>query len=305
MSKKITIKSNKITKARNKKVNSNTYLSSFLKILWKISPKVASYIVKRLFFRPKQYKLNNEQRQWIQKADNEFYFTVRGRKLKGWKWGKGPSVLLVHGWDSAGIQLYKFINPILSHGYSVITFDGPAHGVSQGKDTSYFEFSDVVREIIKLEICGEIAGIIGHSMGASALINAMSKEVINSKVVLIAPALPLKEMLFNTFQSYGVPGWMFNKIIEKYEKRFNYSIENDNPINLILKLENPFLIIHDKNDIATPHTATEFAKKINPNITLSITEGLGHVKILFNDDIIEQSISYILNSEIKYFQSSA
>ena len=65
--------------------------------------------------------------------------------------------------------------------------------------------TDTVRSLINYIGLEEISGFIGHSFGASAIINAISKENINTRIILLAPALNLKKILDDTFIYYGIP----------------------------------------------------------------------------------------------------
>src|SRR5205085_10246750 len=57
----------------------------------------------------------------------------RAQRLAAWRWGTGPTILLVHGWEGRGAQLGALVEPLVDAGFSVLTFDGPAHGDSSGK----------------------------------------------------------------------------------------------------------------------------------------------------------------------------
>jgi len=54
------------------------------------------------------------------------------------------SLLFIHGWTGRGTQIVNYIKPLNAIGYRVISFDGPAHGNTPGKQTSLLEFTDVV-----------------------------------------------------------------------------------------------------------------------------------------------------------------
>jgi hypothetical protein len=54
------------------------------------------------------------------------------------------TVLFIHGWTGRGTQIVNYINELNVKGYRVISFDGPAHSNTPGKQTSLLEFTDVV-----------------------------------------------------------------------------------------------------------------------------------------------------------------
>jgi len=275
-------------------LRSQKFISASITASWKVSPLLTTSIIKLIFFQPKRYKLSAREKAYKERAQS-FKIELRNKKIRGWRWGKGPSILLVHGWNSSGLQLYKFIDPLLEKGFSVITYDKPAHGLSEGRHTSYFEFTDVVRHLLKLPVMSDLAGIVAHSMGASAVINALSKENFIPKIVLFAPALSIKEILYDTFGRYGIPERILTQILIRYEKEYHYSIENDNPIALIPKIKSNTLIIHDKFDKSTPYQYSVKAAEMNSKIELFTTEDLGHGRILLDELLIDKSVSFLDN----------
>lgn len=51
------------------------------------------------------------------------------RKLVGFEWyNDGPTVMLVHGWESNLGQMLSFVEPLRRNGFRVIAFDQPGHG---------------------------------------------------------------------------------------------------------------------------------------------------------------------------------
>jgi alpha-beta hydrolase superfamily lysophospholipase len=95
-------------------------------------------------------------------------------------------------WSGRGIQFHRFIEPLVKAGYTAIAFDGPAHGSSDGRNTSYFEFTDVVRAFFDPELGLHIRGVVAHSFGAAAAINGLARQTDSPETVLIAPALMLR-----------------------------------------------------------------------------------------------------------------
>ncbi len=53
--------------------------------------------------------------------------------LSALRWGQGPTVLLMHGWEGRPTQFASLINALVDAGYTVVALDGPAHGRSLGE----------------------------------------------------------------------------------------------------------------------------------------------------------------------------
>ena len=58
-------------------------------------------------------------------------------------------VMLVHGWAGRGTQLFRIADKILENKMMVVSFDGPAHGLSSGKRTNMFELLKPLKQFIK------------------------------------------------------------------------------------------------------------------------------------------------------------
>jgi len=202
-------------------------------------------------------------------------------------------VLLVHGWNGCGIQFHRFIPPLVENGYSAVAIDGPAHGQSEGRHTSYFEFSDTVRAFMTSPHGMQTKGIIGHSLGAAAAVNCQSKDVHPVKLVLLAPAVHLRAALQQNMLRLGLTERIFDQLIKEYEEHYGYSITEDEPIRLLNTIQSDILIVHDRKDRMTPYKDIEEAAATNPHIELFATEGLGHLRLLTADNIVTLVIDFL------------
>ncbi|MBT8352385.1 MAG: alpha/beta hydrolase [Deltaproteobacteria bacterium] len=268
-----------------------------LKIFWSISPAMTKRFVKNHIFKPADYQIGAEERKILENGQ-KFQFDIHGKTIRGWKWGKGRGILFVHGWNGRGIQFYKFFKSLRKAGFAIITFDAPGHGESTGKTSSYFEWTDTVRAILTSPNEFNISGIIAHSLGGSAVINMLSKEKVSVPNVLLAPAIKLKQILFNTFNLFGIPPVIYKKVIEEYEHRFGYTLKNDNPSNLISQVNTDLLIVHDQEDGTIPFLDSKQFSKTLPAVRLHETNGLGHKQILTDRKIVELVTEYIISQNM-------
>ncbi len=259
---------------------------------WHLAPAFTERLIKTHFFAPVKRKITQPERAYLKNA-RRFEVQVHDKTVRCWQWGHGPAILFVHGWNGRGINLHHFFKPFLNAGYAVITFDAPGHGQSQGQTTSYFEFTDTVRALLTTRLDSPIQGIIAHSMGGSAVINALSKIDLALDVVLIAPALRLQEILFNTFNRYGIPRRIYQKIIAEFEAQYGYSLHQDNPYRLIKDIDTPVLPIHDRNDRTVPYIDSKKTAEKWPQVLLYTTKELGHKRILGDRAVIDFAFNHI------------
>lgn len=263
-----------------------------LNVLWKCNPKLAEHLVRQASFAPSAHKTSAVELAWLE-SSSRFEILVRDKVIQGWKWGTGPGVLLVHGWNGRGIQLHRFIEPLLQDGHSVITYDGPGHGDSEGRTTNYFEWTDAVRAVLKSVHGYNIHGVVAYSFGASAVLNALEKENRELRTVLIAPALKLTEMLYRGFDDCGVPEPVYQKLIKELENEYGYDVQRDNPRNLLERVKSKILIVHDKKDARVPYVESQELAGRHENISLHSTEGLGHKHILTDESVVDLGVDYL------------
>lgn len=279
------------TNVRHKKVR-QIATASLLNLMWAMAPGLTRRMLLKLFFSPRRYQTNTEEEAIVAKG-RPFQFRVHEKTIHGWRWGRGPEVLLVHGWNGRGIQLHSFIEPLTASGYTAVAIDGPAHGASGGKVTSYFEFTDVLRKFLTEEREARVQGIIAHSFGAAAAINALTKEKMAVKTVCIAPVLRLQELLYSALDHYGIPQRLYHCLIREFEARYGYHLDQDNPHRLLKALSAPLLIAHDVRDRTVPYRDSAHQAQALKQIGLWSTEGLGHNRILHDGAVVAQCVAYL------------
>lgn len=258
------------------------------------APRLAERLVEKHLFTPGRYLPSAEESRRLEQG-KPFRLRVHGRSIRGWRWGDGPGVLLVHGWSGRGIQLHRYIDPLLQAGRAAVAIDGPAHGESEGESTSYFEFTDVIRTLIAPERDIRIEGIVAHSFGAAAVVNALAHQKAAMKTVLLAPALQLRKTVLDALERHGIPAHVFEKIIATYEDRFGYSLERDDPHRHLGDLRSPALVIHDRDDPVISHADSEALCRRFTHMTLKTTSGLGHRKIMADPESVQAGVWHLLN----------
>lgn len=279
------------TNVRDKKTR-EIIISWPLRLMSFLAPGLTRQAALRLFFSPRRYQPSAEERTTLQQG-RSFQFRVHDKILHGWRWGDGPKVLLFHGWNGSGIQLRRFIAPLVAAGFTAVAVDGPAHGASSGKVTSYFEFTDVLRKIVTDRDNFKTEGIIAHSFGAAAAINALVKEQTAIKTVCIAPVLRLQELIYHAFNQYGIPPWYYLRLIQDFEQQYGYQLEADNPHLLLEDFPGPLLIVHDVDDRTVPHRDSAGPAKRLRHVELWSSRGLGHSRVLQDRQVIHRCVEHI------------
>jgi hypothetical protein len=112
-------------------------------------------------------------------------------------------------------------------------------------------------------------------------------------MVLIAPALRLKDLLSTTFDSYGLPGPVYRTLIDEYGDRFGYDIRKDDPHLLLPAIRSGSLIIHDQGDRMVPYEDSRDLALAHPGMRFCTTCGLGHKRILQDGTVAWMALDFL------------
>jgi pimeloyl-ACP methyl ester carboxylesterase len=200
-------------------------------------------------------------------------------------------VLLVHGWSGRGTQIYKIANKLLEKGYMTISFDAPAHGKSPGKTTMMTEFIATIKQLEKEFGDFEIA--IGHSLGGMAVLNAVKQGLNVQKIVTIGAGDMITDIIKNFIQKLKLKSDLVDKMKQFFLKYFGEDVDNYSASVAAKEIKTPVFIIHDTEDNEVTVSCAYNIRQKLVNGELLITNGLGHTRILKDDEVIERIIEFI------------
>jgi pimeloyl-ACP methyl ester carboxylesterase len=262
--------------------------------LERLAPFLAHRFFITIFFTPLNYRVPEKEKATGKQA-KKFSLEVRGKKIQCYSWGEGPVILVVHGWAGRATQLRKIISAFVAARYSVVGFDGPAHGKSQGTSTDIEEFADVLKSLYAR--IGEPEAVIAHSFGGSAVLYAATRGLNVRKLINIASPTIGDEIIATYLRtingSTGTALFFKSYIFRKTGKSFH----EFTALHFITKLTKPvdLLLVHDDNDQEVPITHAFELMKVYPSAKLFITHDLGHTRILRDEKVIEKCLSFIKN----------
>ncbi|UTW62067.1 alpha/beta fold hydrolase [bacterium SCSIO 12741] len=202
-----------------------------------------------------------------------------------------PVALLMHGWSGRGLQFREMIAPLLEEGYQVVTFDAPGHGRSTGKESNIILFKDALLKI--QQELGFIHLLIAHSLGGAASWYARVEGLEVGKMVSIStPSIPaqiIQEYLVRINASART-----GKALEDHvENLVDRSFESFGAyVNAPLAPAIPTLLFHDLKDKEVSIRHLEKLQEVLPHAKSSLSDGLGHNRILKDAGIIRQIVSF-------------
>jgi pimeloyl-ACP methyl ester carboxylesterase len=217
----------------------------------------------------------------------------KGRAIATWQWGakEAPAVLLAHGWGGNAAQMRGFVYPLVSAGYRVIAYDQPAHGVSGGKLTGLPDFADVFAELAWHH--GGVRAVIGHSLGGAAAALAHARGLPLESVVLVAPPADLVGYSRRFARWHWIPEAIRRSMQTAIEERYGVHWEELEPARLAPRLGARALVIHDRDDRMVPWTQGARVANLWPKARLLSTDGLGHGRILADEDVARAAAQFI------------
>ncbi len=262
--------------------------------LERVAPSLAHRYFIHLFYTPFRYKPPAKEVEFMTSAE-EFSVTVNDKHVQCYRWGKsGPLIIMVHGWAGRAGQFRKMIPEFLSAGFRVVSFDGPAHGKSEGKQTNLIDFREALEKIVSLE--GTPHGMLAHSFGGVAALYAIFNGLNVARLINIASPTIAAQVIGNYERALNASpqaGQAFNDHLRsKYGKTFeefsSLHFLSHLPADRPLKL----LAIQDENDPEVAVVNVAELLRVYPSATAIFTQGLGHNRILKDEKVISACIEF-------------
>ncbi len=257
-----------------------------------IAPDLAGAWAERLFLTPPRPRFPESAIFDLIDARQSF-IEHRGRTIATWRWGahERPAVLLAHGWGGSAAQLRRFVFPLAAAGFRVIAFDQPAHGLSGGTLTALPDFADVLREVASHH--GGVHAVIAHSLGGAATAVAIARGLAIERAVLIAPPADLAAFSRRFARWHWIPEAVRLAMQAAIEERFGVRWADLEISSLAGQLSAAALVIHDRADKVVPTAQGERFARHWPGARLLLTEGLGHNRILQDNDVASAAAAFL------------
>jgi pimeloyl-ACP methyl ester carboxylesterase len=254
-----------------------------------ISPSLAAHAGERLFLRPPRREPSRREQAALAQGD-PFVVAAGREQLRAWRFGEGPTVLLVHGWGGRAGQLAPLIPPLAAAGCAVVAFDGPAHGASTGRLASGIAFADAISAVASR--VGARAAI-GHSMGAAALGWAMSDGLALDAAVMLSPPSGVARFFRRFCDALALSPRVEDSIRERIRRRYGIAPEEFDLRRRTGTGSTPLLVVHDHDDAEVPWTDGEEVARAWPGARLSSTSGLGHRGVLRDASVATSIASFV------------
>ena len=244
-----------------------------------------------IFCTPRGGRIKDFQKELLDPAKDKTFQLNPSTTIQSYHWpGSGPTVLLIHGWESNSHRWWKLIDELKEAQYNIVAFDAPAHGNSSGKILNvplYTAGLDMISQHYKPSIH------IGHSIGGLTNVYHYYKHqpAHVQKLVILGAASELTEIMKDYQSILGMQNRVMSGLNELVQERFGFSIREFSGYAFAKAISIPGLIIHDKLDKITPVAASRGIHKNWKNSTYIETTGLGHS--LYQDKVRKEILNYI------------
>jgi hypothetical protein len=265
-------------------------LRGSFRYIGRVSPSLSARLAEHLFRTPPRYpRLKREERSLALARRSGTPFP--GGPLPTWTWGKGPAVLLVHGWGAHAGRLTLFVEPLMRAGFSVVAFDAPAHGSAPGRHSALPEFVDAIRAVAREH--GPFEAAIGHSLGAAACALAVRGGLEIRSVVLLAPPADPEKYSGRFARFFRIPvgtrDAMKKRLVGRYRTEWSHLRVSGGPGSSRARL----LVFHDPRDWKVPMKDGLEIVASWPRAELVQTRGLGHHRIVRDPAVIAHAVAFL------------
>ncbi len=189
--------------------------------------------------------------------------------------GNKTKILLVHGWESNASRWEKLIQLLQKSGSTIIAIDGPAHGLSSGKEfnvPTYAEFINAFSKIYQPQY------IIGHSMGGVACTYYQHHYEQNhlEKMILLGSPSDFNVLMQNYSAMLGLNP-KTNQLIKKYiQQRFDINTDEFTSQNFLKNTTLSGIIAHDVHDDVVAFSEAKKLASTWKNAQFIETKNWGH-----------------------------
>jgi len=270
-------------------------IKTYLNILSYIAPNYGGKVAIKIFSKVRIKKIKEKEKPFFEKAKH-FIVKRDGEDLDCYEMGNpnGKLVFLVHGWESNAGSLSQFAN-ILENDYRIISFNNPGHAGYKENSTNLYEGKKSFKLVLEHVNPTEPFFVISHSFGSAITSYALSEvDYKADKLIFLSTNNEMQQVFLDFKNMLG-----FNVRIYEEMNTIARTILGEDLAKIVIseKLKfanfNELLLIHDEKDKVIPFSCSQEIHKEIPNSILKSFHKIGHYRMLWNEEVIQETIDFI------------
>lgn len=170
-----------------------------------------------------------------------------------------PVVVAVHGWGANASTLSPLVEPLVRSGIAVALFDAASHGDSSAEEFSSLpRFAEDLAAVLDAlrampAIDAERAGLLGHSVGAAAVLLHTARHGGTSAVVSLSAFAHPREVMERWLQEHHIPRrWIGTAILEHVQEVIGERFDRIAPEHQLPHIDCPVMLVHGAQDRTVP-----------------------------------------------------
>lgn len=216
----------------------------------------APSLLKRIFAVPQRAVPDHTPQDFGLEGEQVWIDGPNGKNLHAWfipAPTTAPAVVILHGWGGTAADMLPIAPGLHQLGFHSVFLDARTHGLSDDEDfMSMPRFAEDLETaldwLIERDDVSSI-GVIGHSVGAAAVILAASRNPNIDAVVAVASFAHPEELMWRAIPYPAPVKWTMLRAIRQM---IGVSYDDIAPRNRIADIEVPVLLVHGEDDEVIP-----------------------------------------------------
>ena len=217
--------------------------------------------------------------------------TIGAHKVQSYQWqGNGPTVLLMHGWESNTFRWRNLIQKLKEQNFNIIAFDAPGHGYSSGNRLYVPLYAISSRFMMEKH---KPTHIVAHSLGGMTTLydHYLNPESTVEKIVTIGSPCDFEQFM----EHYQGLLKFNNKVKDALNRRLKewlgFHFHEFSSARFVANNTKKGLLFHDKEDTQVPYEASVKVHENWKGSQLISTTGLGHS--MHQEEINNQIVEFL------------